>query len=414
MKIVELTPHQFDEYAKFHPLNNYCQTTKYAILMSEYGYEYEPIGFVDDSNNILAAAMILTKRIAGRTKYGYAPKGFLINYYDQDLLREFLYQLRKYYKKQNFVFIKFNPEIIIGETDKERKFIVSYNGNVRIIDDLKSMNVKRRLELQEFDLLEPKFNAYLNLKKFNLQKLNRNYRKKIRHSLNKGMNLVLGGPTDVSKFYNFVKDKTDKPLRYYINLYNTFSKDNSIDLVFITVDFQKYLQYCREIYDKEEQVNNYWNEVIQRDPKRKNLNNKMNSDKKLQGYKDEIIKATNGLKQNQTVYVAGALVIKHFNRVCVVASGYDNKYKHLNPNHFLYYSIFERYKPYFNYCDMNGVSGVFDNKSAYYGLNQFKIKFDPTIYEFVGEFDLICNDRLFKKLIKTSFIEDEFSRRKRD
>ena len=411
MKLVELTNQQFDEYAKYHPLNNYCQTSKYALIMSEYGFSYDYIGYVDDNNNILAATLILTKRIANRTKYGYAPKGFLINYYDQELLKDFLNQIRKHYKKDNFVFIKFNPEIIIGETNKGNKYIMSYNGNVRIIDELKSMNVKRRLELKEFDLLEPKFNAYLNLKQFDVNKLNRNYRKKIRHSLNKGMSLVLGGPKDIPTLYEMMKGKTDKPLSFYRNFYNVFSRDNSIDLVFITVDYAKYLQNCRKIYDLELQINDYWNNLIQKDPRRKNLNNKMTSDKKLQGYKEEIIKATAGLKKGETVYVAGALVIKHFNRVCILASGFNKDYKYLNPNHFLHYAIFERYKPYFSYCDMNGVTGKFDESSQYHGLNQFKLKFDPTIYEFVGEFDLICNDRLFKKLIKTSFIEDEFNKK---
>ena len=411
MKLVELTNQQFDEYAKYHPLNNYCQTAKYALIMSEYGFSYDYIGYVDDNNNILAATLILTKRIANRTKYGYAPKGFLINYYDQELLKDFLTQLRKHYKKQNFVFIKFNPEIIIGETNKGNKYIMSYNGNVRIIDELKSMNVKRRLELKEFDLLEPKFNAYLNLKQFDVNKLNRNYRKKIRHGISKGMSLVLGGPKDINILYDMMKGKTDKPLSYYRNFYNVFSRDNSIDLVFITVDYAKYLQNCRNIYDKELQINDYWNQLIQKDPRRKNLNNKMTSDKKLQGYKEEIIKATAGLKKGQTVYIAGALVIKHFNRVCILASGFNKEYKDLNPNHFLHYAIFERYKPYFSYCDMNGVTGKFDESSEYYGLNQFKQKWDPTIYEFVGEFDLICNERIFKKLIKTSFIEDEFNKK---
>ncbi len=59
---------------------------------------------------------------------------------------------------------------------------------------------------------------------------------------------------------------------------------------------------------------------------------------------------------------------------------------------------------------MNGVTGNFTEKSAYYGLNQFKLKFNPTIYEFIGEFDLVCNDFTFQKLIKTSFIEDEFAK----
>ena len=59
---------------------------------------------------------------------------------------------------------------------------------------------------------------------------------------------------------------------------------------------------------------------------------------------------------------------------------------------------------------MDGVSGNFEPTSPYYGLNQFKIKFKPTIYEFIGEFDLVCNDRLLKKLLKTNFIEDEFNK----
>ncbi len=60
--------------------------------------------------------------------------------------------------------LNFNPEIIIGETSKDRNFQMNYNGNVRLIDELKAINVKRRLELQEFDLMQPRFNAYINFK----------------------------------------------------------------------------------------------------------------------------------------------------------------------------------------------------------------------------------------------------------
>ena len=43
---------------------------------------------------------------------------------------------------------------------------------------------------------------------------------------------------------------------------------------------------------------------------------------------------------------------------------------------------------------------TFTNTSAYKGLNDFKIKFNPTIYEFIGEFDLIVSDNIFKKTYK--------------
>lgn len=412
MKIVELTNIQFDEFARFHPLNNYCQTSKYALVMSEYGYNYEYIGYVDDNNNIRAASLILTKRITSRTKYGYAPKGFLINYYDQQLLKDFLIALRRYYKKRNFIFIKFNPEIIIGETSKEKNFQINYNGNVRLIDELKSLNVKRRLELQEFDLMQPKFNAYINLNKYDFYDLNRNYRKKIKHCINKGLTLTIGGPKDIDILYNFIKDDVKRPISYYRNIYNVFNRDNSIDLVMVKVDYQKYLESTRDNYTQEQLNNDNWNMIIQTDPRKKNLNAKMDSDKKLQGYKEEMIRATQGLKKHKSEYIAAALVIKHFNRVSIFMSGFSKAHANLNPNHFLYYSILERYKPYFNFCDMNGVTGNFTKSSAYAGLNDFKIKFNPTIYEFIGEFDLIVSDRIFKKLIKTSFIEDEFNKHK--
>jgi lipid II:glycine glycyltransferase (peptidoglycan interpeptide bridge formation enzyme) len=69
----------------------------------------------------------------------------------------------------------------------------------------------------------------------------------------------------------------------------------------------------------------------------------------------------------------------------------------------------ERYKPYFNYLDINGMTGKFEEETPYKGLDDFKKKWNPTIFEFIGEFDVICSTRLFKNLIKTSFIEDEFN-----
>ncbi len=410
MRIVELSYQQFDEFAKYHPLSSYCQTSKYAIVMSSFDYNYDYLGMVDENNKIVAATLVLTKKIKSITKYGYAPKGFLVNYYDQRVLHEFLDLIRKYYKDKGYIFVKFNPEIIIGETDKSKNYVMAYNGNVRIIDDLKTQNVKRRVELKEFDLMTPKFNAYINLKEYDVNKLNRNYRKKIKKGYNLGMSLILGTPKDIDILYNFIKNKTQRPITYYRNLYNIFNRDNSIDLVFIQLDYGKYLSYVKEQYEKEQARNDEWNNIIQRDPKQKYLNRKMDSDKKLQGYKDKVVEATNGLKKHPTAIIAGALVIKHFSRTYIVMSGFGDEYRSFNPNHFLHHAIFERYKPYFRYCDLNGISGVFDETSAYHGLNEFKLNFKPNVYEYVGEFDLICNDSVFKKLIKTSFIEDEFTK----
>ena len=80
MKIRELTTQEFNQFQSNHPLSNYHQTINYAILMSENGYDYDLIGYVDDYDNILAASLILLKPIGIKCFYGYAPRGFLIDY----------------------------------------------------------------------------------------------------------------------------------------------------------------------------------------------------------------------------------------------------------------------------------------------------------------------------------------------
>ena len=48
--------------------------------------------------------------------------------------------------------------------------------------------------------------------------------------------------------------------------------------------------------------------------------------------------------------------------------------------------------------DIGGVSGDFNKDSIYHGLNRFKCGFNPHIYEFIGEFDLLINERRYNKL----------------
>ena len=406
MRIVELTNVQFDEYAKYNPLTNYCQTSKYALLMTNYGYTYDYIGYIDDSNTIKAAALILKKRLQGKNKYGYSPKGFLINYYDKELVKSFLLDLRKYYRREDLVFIKFNPEIIIGETDKTKDYSISYNGKVNIIDELKGQNTKRRLEAKEFELLEPKMSAYINLKNYSVNNIDRTFRKKIRKSSRKGLSIQIGTPRDIDILFNMIKKKSKRSINYYRDFYNTFSKDNSVDLLLLQVDLREYQQETYNIYTKEKDNNERINQIFFQNQS-KNYQQKVNSDKRLEAYKNECSIAAELAKKQEKDIIAAALVVKHYNRITVIVSGYKDEYKKLYPNTYMYHAIFERYKEYFDFCDLNGVTGDFTMKSEYVGLNQSKLKFNPKVYEFIGEFDLICNEHTFNKLIKTSFIEDE-------
>ena len=121
--------------------------------------------------------------------------------------------------------------------------------------------------------------------------------------------------------------------------------------------------------------------------------------------------ATEGLKNNNYATVAAALVIKFDNRVHIVESGYSKEASTLNANYFLYNAIIERYKDSFEFLDLNGVAGDFKGNHAYTGLNRFKLGFNPLVYEYIGEFDLVFKENLYKYLLASGKLAQEFNKR---
>lgn len=411
MRIVELGINEFNEYAQNHELGNYCQTAEYAKAMGEIGFSYDYIAMINENKEIVAASLILFKKIGLFFKYAYAPRGFLIDYEDKKLTNTFINLLKKYYQKKGFVLLKINPEIIIGTVNNTTGQI-TYNDKNYLIDNLKEIGFKRRKEIEAFDLLLPRLSAFINLRDFKLNNIDKRIRTKIKNATEKGLILEVGTVDNIHNFYSFVKNKYNQPIEYYQNFYNIFKKNNNIDLILVKVDYEKYLENAKNKYQEELDRNAEFNERIKTDPSDKNMNEKMNSDKNIIEYKKDLIEATEGLKNKKFAYIAGALVIKYKNRISILANGYDPNYKDLNANHFLHHEIIERYKNEYDYLDMGGFGGEFNENSRFYGLDKFKLGFNPEIIEYIGEFDLILNQLAFQGLKGNNSLEAEFLKAK--
>ncbi len=407
MRIIELTILEFDNFASTHPLRNYCQNSKYARLMGEKGYSYEYIGYQDDSNNLVAASLVVNKKIDGGARFAYAPKGFLIDYYNTELVKLFIKDLFMYYKKKGMAFIKINPEIIIGEIDTSRNFTPMYNQNVKIIDVLKDIGFKRRREIVPLDFIYPRISPYINLKTFDINKLDDGCVAKIEAASKNGLTIEEATNKDVNIFYDFIKNETKENVNFFRSLLNIY-QDGDAELLLVKADFEDCLINARDRYQKELDLNNYWNELIQNDNSEQNLNNKMQSDKNLIAYKNELVAATDNLKKNKYKYVGGAIIIKYKNRVSVIANGIDKNESSLNVNYYLFKALIDRYKNDYDFLDLNGVASNFNQASKYWTFNEEKLDFKPTLYEFIGEFDLVINDNAFKRIQSKGLLSKEF------
>ena len=410
MVLRELSTHEFTEFQQNHPLSNYHQTVNYALLMSECGYDYDLIGYLDDYGNIKAASLILFKPIGIQCFYGYAPRGFLIDYKDKNLLIEFSKALKKYYYEKNVIFIKSNPNIKIGEVNNTT-FIRTYNDNTDISFFLEHTGYRKLKDNLYFETQLPRYEAFINLKECDEEKFSKNTKNKIKKGLRKGLTFEKCTKENIHIFYDLIKRKKNNPVYFYQDYYTAFEKNDNVDLFLVSVDYNTFLIKSHDLYNEELERNNILNERLAIKGNNKSINVKMYSDKNLLSYKNDIMEATKGLSENKKVYLAGALVIKHNNTATIVMSGYDKNATRFAANYFLHYSLINYYKDKnFDYLDLNGVVGDFTAKNPYTGLNRFKLGFKPHIYEYIGEFDLIIESESYNILLEYNIISKEFNR----
>jgi len=289
MKMIELTREQFEEFAAKNHYKNYCQTANYGIVMAETGFEYTFVGYTTNEYEILAAGMFLVKKLGNKYSYAYCPKGYLVDYNNKDLLRRFTNNLIKYYKRKKIIFMKINPEIPIATIDYNNNYERNDLPNSSLIEDLKKLGFKRRKEIEPLQLLQPKLTALVNLKDYDVNKLEKRFRNKIKSTENKGLEIEIADATKIEYLDEFIKNMKDRSINYYRNFLNSFKKTNQADLILVKINYEKYLISSKKKVEEEEIRNNELNERLQKDPSEKNLNEKMNSDKILEEYKQDII-----------------------------------------------------------------------------------------------------------------------------
>ena len=407
MYIKELSLMEFSEYSKDNIIGNYYQSINYAMLKAEEGYEYEFIGLVDNTD-IIAASLILYKKI-GNTFYGYSPRGFLIDYSNPIILEKFTNLIKDYYKNKNFTFIKINPEIAIGKLNK-KTLNFEYNENYNVINNLNRCGYKKLKSNLYFESLLPRINAIVNLQELNVTNFTKNTRNKIKKAIRKGLTLEKAGQDKIPILTNFLKGNLSKDLYYYNDLYNVFNKSDDVDFFLVKVDYKKYLINSQHYYNNELNNNIYLNNKMVDKNNSSVINAKMQSDKALLAYKNDIAEASKYLNTNIETYVAGAIVIKYNNRITIQFSGFDRELKRYSANYFLYFAILAYYQQDFKYADLNGITADFDKNNPYHGLNRFKMGFNPDIYEYIGEFDLVINQNTYNHLLKNGSLAKEFNK----
>lgn len=411
MKIVTLNADQFDKYAQNHRYRNYYQSSAYANTMIKFGYNVHYLGIANNLDKLIGATLIIYKEVFMNNKIAYAPRGILFNYENEEMVKELALKLKQVLGKQGFMLLRIDPYIPLTVRDQTGNIINFNNQGDTIINNLTNSNFTYKGKNLFFETEKPRWEALVLLNKDIREifsKFDKRTRNKIRRAANCGIEIYKDTTKNINELYKFVKKKSSNPLSFYQEICNNYK--DSVEIYYAKINTEKFIINSRRTYESEIEHNEELAKIIQNpklEEKERNnyLNKKMESDKLLTSYKNNLLLATELLKKYpEGLVIAGAMSIIYDNAAFIFADGIDENYTSLNANYLLKWRMIDDYnKQKRKYLNLNAIVGEFEKKHKYSGLNEMKLGFNTMVTEYLGEFEIILNNftyNLYKGLKK--------------
>lgn len=380
----ELTNKEFDDFTKKHKSSLY-QSKEYAFTMNRHDFNSMFIGLVNE-DEIIAATLLLIEKKSG-FKYAYAPRGFILDYSNFELVKTFTTEIKKLLYKKDITAIKLCPPILKTSSNYDE-----------IYNNLKKLGYWHFGYNYYFEALKPRFEAVINIEKpyfENFNNVKKNYKTKIRSAAKHGVNIYRGTKDDLHLLYDQTKKKYIRDLKYFNDLYEFFGAEKKVEFYYAKLDTKYYLDLVKTEFERIEEENEIINlKVVDHRiiNDHKIINKKIESDAMLAEAKKDLIVATNLLsKFPEGIILASALIVKNNDEIYLMIDGFDKHYSQINAKHLLIWKIIEKYSnKEFKTFNLGGISAP-ENPGKYKGLNDFKLSFGAHVCEYIGDLELVIN-----------------------
>ena len=403
MEIKEISNEEFNKFSDNFILNSMYQTTEYALVMNNQNYTTLLVGLFDDSNTIVAASLILIEKL-GQFKYAYAPRGFLIDYTDMNLLTEFTTKIKKFLKKKGVMAVKICPLVAKSKYTPSLNITLDNPTYDTIFENLKKLKYYHLGYNNFFEALKPRFVAVANLEE-DTQKMFNSLSDDLKNILATcdlaGLRIYKGSDKNLEFLYEELREKRKKSKEYVNDLYYYFSRNNKASVYFVQLESKVFLVNTQKEYQKQISIcNSITDEVFknQGNADGELIQRKIKEDNKLANIKQQLVYATNILKNNPNgVIIASAMVIENHGQVYLTLDGYNEKYKHLCPKHILIWKLMEKFaKKGYKELNLGGISNPnYEGENEFENLNKFKLSFNASCIEYGGDFELITSIPLY-------------------
>ena len=385
MKIIELTDIQFKNYAKIHSSRNYMQTIEYANTMKNCNKLY--LGFINENDNTLMGATLLLEREIFKFKIGYVPGCFLIDYDNDNLFKDFINLLKEYLKDRKYIYLTTDNITTYKMFDKNGEVLYFDTNIIKIMDEL-SFRRNSKVPYRKV-VLETEKTPSETYKMFNS-----NTKRNINLALQRAITIYKDENNNIDTLLNLDNNLNKDKIKNILDNFN--NDDNKAEIYFAKIDPEKYINNYRFLLKKEDEKNDMLNSIMQDFSINKTsslINKKMESDKAITKYNNEIIKATNiYTKYNNGTIIGAILIIKSNREIYFMDEAYNKDLAKIYSSHLIKWEIIKKYLDegykIFNF-------GPIKNMDKNNGNYLFKMGFGGKVYETIGSYDLIINKWLY-------------------
>lgn len=362
-KFIELTEEEFLKIENNLPGDSFYQTVDWANLKKTTGWESCYVGIKDDKK-IVAASLLLSKTMFFGRKMFYAPRGYLMDFNDNDLLELFTIETKKYVKKKKGILVKIDPLVEYRHHDKNGNVVDDGFDNKKLYDYLLKLGYKHKGFMVGYSSeLQFRWSYCLDIdrdKEDIFKEMDQRCRRCIRKYEKYPLEMVDVDSKNIDDFKDIMEHTAirqnhfDRSKDYYMCL-----KDNlgdRVKMVIIYLDKKKYLNDFKEdkLYDRIKEVD------------------------------------------RDMIPISAGVFIFDKDRANYVYGGTYSYYMSLMAQYklqmdMIYLAKDKKIKLY----DFGGISGNFKPGTPDYGVYEFKRGFGGYVVEYIGEYDLVVNKFLY-------------------
>ena len=415
--IENIEKERYEEFVKKHPKSHFLQSYAWGeFAKEEKNLTPHYVGLENDKHQLVAATLLLEKHLPLGYSYLYAPRGYVINFKDYELLKTFTEEIKKYAKKKKAIFVKIDPDIIYHEEDCNQEVIIEKDDQA--YQSLKKLGYRHLGFTKNFETMQPRYSFRIDLTK-PWEEVEKNFSKTTKQRIKKAEDLLvdvkIGTDKDINTFYQLMiltetrKDFVTHNEKYYQSLYKIWNQDNECNLFLGSVDLDKIIKKQTELKQEiTEELTKFDHENLSKSEKSK----KNELEKRKDKLETDIQKYQQAQKEYGTnITLSAHFIIEYGDKAWVLYAGNHNILTDTYTN----YKTYEQHIKYYydkkiKTYDQFGTIGDLRKENPLLGLHEFKKKFGGNYVEFTGEFDLVLNKPmyfvftklvpLYRKLIK--------------